>query len=71
MYFCEVTFTAWDLFLFLFAGGPKNTQWCLRGVGPHKGFWETDAVAEDAEKVERAGAPSARLLTGTHTHAVG
>lgn len=50
------------------AGSPENPQRCLRGLGPHKGLWETDAVAEDAEEAERAGAPSAGLLTGTHIY---
>lgn len=50
------------------AGSSENPQRCLRGFGPHKGLWETDAVAEDAEEAERAGAPSAGLLTGTQIY---
>lgn len=52
----------------VFVGSAKNPQRCLRGVGPHQGLWETDAVAEDAEETERAGAPSTGLLSGAHSH---
>ncbi len=52
----------------VFVGSSKNPQRCLRRVGPHKGLRKTDAVAENAEETERAGAPSAGLLSGTHSN---
>lgn len=49
-------------------GSSENPQRCLRGVSPHKGLWETDAAAKDAEEAEGAGAPSTGLLAGTRSH---
>ena len=69
MYELYVITWPWCVVFTVVLGSPQDGERSVRGHGPHKGFWETDSVAEDDEETEGPGTPGASLLTGWYTHA--